>query len=52
VDHTEQTEAFQKALETLIERHCGEFDMTFAQIIGVLQMQIVYLALESREEPE
>lgn len=48
--HTEQTEAFQQALEALIERHCDEFDLTFGQIVGVLQMQVVFLSLESREQ--
>jgi hypothetical protein len=52
VVHTEQTEAFQQALEALIERHCDEFDLTFAQIVGVLQMQVVFLSLESREPQE
>lgn len=52
MDHTEQTEAFQQALEALIERHCGEFDLTFGQIVGVLQMQVVFLALESRDQEE
>lgn len=52
VHHTEQTEAFQQALEALIERHCDEFDLTFGQIVGVLQMQVVFLSLESRDQEQ
>ena len=43
----EQTDAFGEALEALIKRYRGEFDMNLPAIVGVLYMHAGYLALEA-----
>ena len=43
----EQTEAFGEALEALIKRYRGEFDMNLPAIVGTLYMHAGYLGLEA-----
>lgn len=43
----EQTEAFGEALEALVKRYRGEFDMNLPAIVGTLYMHAGYLGLEA-----
>jgi len=43
----EQTDAFGEALEALIKRYRGEFDMNLPAIVGILYMHAAYLGLEA-----
>ena len=43
----DQADAFGTALEALIKRYRGEFDMNMPAIVGTLYMHANYLALES-----
>jgi hypothetical protein len=47
----EQTDAFSDDLDKLIERYRAEFDMTYAQIVGVLVIQQHILIKEALEIP-
>ena len=37
----EQTQAFSDDLNALIERYCQEFELTYAQAVGVMQIKIM-----------
>ncbi len=49
VDNKQQTEAFGEAIDKLVDRFANEYDLTYATIIGTLQMKIIYLAQESEQ---
>lgn len=36
----EQTDAFSNDLDNLVERYAKEFDLSYAQVVGVLHMKI------------
>ena len=40
----EQQEAFQRDLNMLVDRYGSEFDMTYASIVGVLELQKLEIA--------
>lgn len=51
MDSKEQTDHLQRDLELLIDRYRAEYDLTYAQVVGVLQIQIHDLCTEQSEEP-
>ena len=42
-----QVSAFKEGIETVIERFSAEFDLTYAEMIGVLEETKFWLLLES-----
>lgn len=48
----EQTKAFADDLDKLVERYRAEFDMTYASVIGVLQMKSFLLCEEAADRSE
>lgn len=46
MNHKEQVQHFSNALDALIDRHCDEFDLTYASVIGVLTMKTHDLCVE------
>lgn len=50
---SEQTKAFADELDNLVERYRSEFDITFAQVVGVLHMKAFLLCEEaSNRDPD
>lgn len=49
MDQKEQTFAFGDELDKLISRFGNEFDITYASIVGVLQMKIHLLCSEAED---
>lgn len=52
VNHLEQEIHFGNELDKLIERFGEEYDLTYAQITGLLQNRIFLLNLDSSEEDD
>lgn len=50
--HKEQTEAFSNDLDALIDRYRQEFDLSYAIVVGVLNMKIWLLCAEATEDEE
>ena len=48
----EQTEAFADDLDKLVQRYTGEFDLSYAQAVGVLQMKSWLLMQEASERSD
>lgn len=48
----EQTDAFADDLDNLVERYRQEFDMSYAQVVGVLQMKLWLLCDEASERAD
>lgn len=48
----QQIEHFENDLDALVERYRKEFDMTYAAVIGCLQLQIHALSDEAMENAE
>jgi len=48
----EKEEVFAEEIEKLINRFCQEYNMTYAQVIGVLHIQIALLTKEGFMEDE
>lgn len=46
----EQTDAFAKALDALVDRYRREFNLTYAQAVGVLVIKMHELCAETEEE--
>lgn len=44
----DQTQAFASDLEKLIDRYRDEFDVRYAQIVGVLHLQAHFLCSEAK----
>ena len=45
----EQTQAFADELDTLVKRYADEFDLTYATVVGALQMKIWLLCQQAQE---
>ncbi len=52
MNEQEQGQAFAKDLDALINRYANEFEMTYAMAIGIMQIKITTLCLESQPEEE
>lgn len=48
MDAKEQTEHFANDLDALVERYRSEYEITYAQVVGALQMKIHLLCAESQ----
>lgn len=48
----EQVTQFADEIDKLVERFRAEYDMTYAGVVGVLQMKIHLLCEEATEENE
>lgn len=48
----EKEAMFAEELESLISRFCQEYNMTYAQIIGLLYIKACEVVSEGFEEPE
>lgn len=48
----EQTDAFAKDLDRLVDRYASEFELTFAQLVGVLEIKKVQLVMAGSREIE
>ena len=48
----EQTEAFADDLDKLVQRYCDEFDLSYAQAIGVLYMKAWLLMRDASERED
>jgi hypothetical protein len=48
----EQTKAFADDLDKLVERYRQEFDVTYAQIVGTLQMKLWLLCNEANNRSD
>lgn len=48
----EQIDQFADSLDALIDRHREEYDLSYAAVIGVLQMKTHTLLHEAEEESE
>ncbi len=48
----EQTKRLADELDNLVERYRKEYDMTYASVVGVLQIQIHMLCSEPHEPGE
>lgn len=48
----EQTDAFADDLDKLVERYRLEFEMTYAQVVGVLQMKSHLLCNEAEDRKD
>jgi hypothetical protein len=46
----EQTEAFADDLDRLVQRYYEEFDLSYAQAVGVLQMKSWLLMRDATEQ--
>ena len=46
----QQTEAFATEVAKLVEKFAAEYDLSYAVVIGVLQLQINDLCAQAREE--
>lgn len=46
----EQTKAFANEIDKLVERFRSEYDMTYAQIVGVLHMKSWLMCEEASEQ--
>lgn len=44
----EQTDAFANDLDKLVERYRQEFDMSYAQVVGTLEMKVHLLCDEAQ----
>ena len=49
---SEQTQAFADDLDKLVERYRQEFEVTYAQIVGTLQMKLWLLCEEASERSD
>lgn len=49
---SQQIEHFADSLDQLIDRHRSEYDLSYAAVIGVLEMKIHSLLHESEEAQE
>ncbi len=49
MDQKEQQVAFSNELESLIDRFRSEYDLTYASIVGVLQITAYLLCRESED---
>lgn len=47
MEEKEQTNAFADDLDRLVDRYRNEFDMTYASVVGALQMKIHLLCQEA-----
>lgn len=45
----EQTDNFASELDLLIDRYRREYDLTYAQVIGVMQIKICLLCTEGED---
>lgn len=45
----QQTDAFANDIDNLVERYRNEFEISYAQLVGVLQMKIHLLCAEAAE---
>lgn len=52
MDANEQTKAFADELDKLCERFRSEFDLSYAQAVGVLQMKSWLLCSEAAERED
>lgn len=48
--HKEQTEAFAGELDNLIDRYRQEFDLSYCDVIGILQMKTWLLCAEATDD--
>lgn len=48
----EQIGHLEKDIDSLISRYCQEYELTYASVIGVLQMKIIYLAMQAKESDD
>jgi hypothetical protein len=46
VDERDQIDAFAVELDSLMDRFTQEFDVSYASLIGVLQMKVVHLSVD------
>lgn len=49
MDSREQTRRFAAALDALVDQYRSEFDLTFAEVVGVLQIKSHLLCAECAE---
>lgn len=47
MDDKEQIQAFADDVDKLVERYRQEFDMTYAAVIGTLQMKVHLMCVEA-----
>jgi hypothetical protein len=47
MDNEEQTQAFNNALDSAIDRFTQEFDLSYASVIGVLVMKAIEITIQS-----
>lgn len=50
--NSEQTDHLCKAIDKVIDHFSQEFEVTYATVIGVLQMKIMELHSEAKEDEE
>lgn len=48
----EQIAHFANELDALVDRYRSEYDMTYAGIVGTLQMKVFGMCKEASETPE
>lgn len=48
----EQTDAFSDDLDKLVERYRHEFEISYAQVVGTLQMKIHLLCNEAQKRED
>lgn len=48
----EQTDAFASDIDSLVERYAKEFDLSYAQVVGVLHMKIHLLCQDASERDD
>jgi len=52
MDQIEQSKAFEADLTSLINRYATEFDMTYNAVVGILQIRVIILSIQSQKEKE
>ncbi len=50
MDANEQTRRFAEDLDKLVDRYSDEYDVTYAQVVGVLTMKAHSICHENDEE--
>lgn len=50
MDHKEQTKHFAQRLDSLIDYCAKEYNLTFAQIIGVMQIKAIELVINENKD--